>query len=68
MRECAVPFPAVQPHPRKERLFSLPHTNKLGVTLDIARPEVRDLERLVAQANVLINNVAPLEMDRSIEF
>jgi CoA:oxalate CoA-transferase len=59
------PFPGRQPHPEKSGLFLYLNTNKLGVTLDIARPEGFEiLERLVAQADVLIHNVAPLEMDR----
>jgi crotonobetainyl-CoA:carnitine CoA-transferase CaiB-like acyl-CoA transferase len=59
------PFPGHQPHPEKSGLFLYLNTNKLGVTLDIARPEGFEiLEKLVAQADVLIHNVAPLEMDR----
>jgi CoA:oxalate CoA-transferase len=59
------PFPGHQPHPEKSGLFLYLNTNKLGVTLDIARPEGFEiLEKLVAQADVLIHNIAPLEMDR----
>jgi crotonobetainyl-CoA:carnitine CoA-transferase CaiB-like acyl-CoA transferase len=59
------PFPGGQPHPEKSGLFLYLNTNKLGVTLDIARPEGFDLlEKLVAQADVLIHNVTPPEMDR----
>jgi len=59
------PFPGGQPHPEKSGLFLYLNTNKLGVTLDIARPEGFEiLEKLVAQADVLIHNVPPLEMDR----
>jgi crotonobetainyl-CoA:carnitine CoA-transferase CaiB-like acyl-CoA transferase len=59
------PFPGGQPHPEKSGLFLYLNTNKLGVTLDIARPEgFAILEKLIAQADVLIHNVAPLEMDR----
>ncbi len=59
------PFPGGQPHPEKSGLFLYLNTNKLGVTLDIARPEGFNLlEKLVAQADVLIHNVTPPEMDR----
>ena len=59
------PFPGGQSHPEKSGLFLYLNTNKLGVTLDIARPEgFAILEKLVAQADVLIHNVAPPEMDR----
>src|ERR1700677_845035 len=59
------PFPGGQPHPEKSGLFLYLNSNKLGVTLDIARPEGFDLlEKLVAQADVLIHNVWPPDMDR----
>ncbi|MGH7933170.1 MAG: CaiB/BaiF CoA transferase family protein [Candidatus Binataceae bacterium] len=59
------PFPGGAPHPEKSGLFLYLNTNKLGVTLDIARPEGFDLlEKLVAQADVLVHNVAPSEMER----
>src|ERR1700687_4335080 len=60
------PFPGHQPHPEKSGLFLYLNTNKLGVTLDIARPEGFEiLEKLVAQADVLIHNVWPPAMDRA---
>jgi crotonobetainyl-CoA:carnitine CoA-transferase CaiB-like acyl-CoA transferase len=60
------PFPGGQSHPEKSGLFLYLNTNKLGVTLDIARPEGFEiLEKLVAQADVLIHNVWPPEMDRA---
>jgi crotonobetainyl-CoA:carnitine CoA-transferase CaiB-like acyl-CoA transferase len=60
------PFPGGTPHPEKSGLFLYLNANKLGVTLDIARPEgFAILERLVADADVLIHNVAPPEMDRA---
>ncbi len=63
-RTCG-PFPGGTPHPKKSGLFLYLNTNKRGVTLDIARPEGFELlEKLVAQADVLIHNVVPPEMDR----
>ncbi|MBE3604184.1 CoA transferase, partial [bacterium] len=59
------PFPGGTPHPEKSGLFLYLNANKLGITLDIARPEGMELlERLVAEADVLIHNVWPPEMDR----
>lgn len=59
------PFPGGQTHPEKSGLYLYLNTNKLGVTLDVSRPEGFDLlERLVADADVLIHNVAPSDMDR----
>ena len=59
------PFPADSPHPEKSGLFLYLNTNKLGVTLDVARPEgFAILEKLAATADVLVHNVAPPEMDR----
>ena len=59
------PFPGDRPHPEKSGLFLYLNTNKLGVTIDIARPEgFALLEQLVAQADVLMHNVWPPEMDR----
>src|ERR1700689_5116177 len=59
------PFPGGTAHPEKSGLYLYLNTNKLGVTLDIARPEGFSLlERLVADADVLVHNVAPPEMDR----
>ena len=59
------PFPGGTPHPEKSGLFLYLNANKYGVTLDIARPEGMELlEKLAAQADVLIHNVAPPDMDR----
>jgi crotonobetainyl-CoA:carnitine CoA-transferase CaiB-like acyl-CoA transferase len=59
------PFPKDEAHPEKSGLFLYLNTNKKGITLDIAKPEgMRILERLAADADVLIHNVAPPEMDR----
>ena len=59
------PFPGGTAHPEKSGLFLYLNTNKLGVTLDVSRPEGFELlERLAADADVLIHNVAPSDMDR----
>jgi crotonobetainyl-CoA:carnitine CoA-transferase CaiB-like acyl-CoA transferase len=59
------PFPGGTPHPEKSGLFLYLNTNKLGVTLDIAMPEGFEiLEKLLADADLLIHNVAPPDMDR----
>jgi crotonobetainyl-CoA:carnitine CoA-transferase CaiB-like acyl-CoA transferase len=59
------PFPGGQSHPEKSGLFLYLNTNKLGVTLDLARPEGFELlEQIVAQADVLVHNVWPPDMDR----
>jgi crotonobetainyl-CoA:carnitine CoA-transferase CaiB-like acyl-CoA transferase len=59
------PFPGNAPHPEKSGLFLYLNANKYGVTLDLARPEGMELlERLVADADVLIHNVTPPDMDR----
>ena len=59
------PFPGGTAHPEKSGLFLYLNTNKLGVTLDVSRPEGFELlERLAADADVLIHNVAPPDMDR----
>jgi crotonobetainyl-CoA:carnitine CoA-transferase CaiB-like acyl-CoA transferase len=60
------PFPGHTPHPEKSGLFLYLNANKYGVTLDIAKPEGMSLlERLVEQADVLIHNVWPPDMDRA---
>ena len=59
------PFPGDVPHPEKSGLFLYLNTNKRGVTLDITQPDGFEiLERLVADADILIHNVTPPEMDR----
>jgi len=59
------PFPGGQPHPDKSGLFLYLNANKYGVTLDIAQAEGFELlEALAAQADVLIHNIPPPEMDR----
>jgi crotonobetainyl-CoA:carnitine CoA-transferase CaiB-like acyl-CoA transferase len=60
------PFPGNTPHPEKSGLFIYLNTNKYGVTLDITKPDgMALLERLVEQADVLIHNVWPPEMNRA---
>jgi crotonobetainyl-CoA:carnitine CoA-transferase CaiB-like acyl-CoA transferase len=59
------PFPGGQAHAEKSGLFLYLNTNKLGITLDVSRPEGFELlERLTADADVLIHNVEPSDMDR----
>ena len=59
------PFPGGTAHPEKSGLFLYLNTNKLGVTLDIVASRGFELlERLVADADVLIHNVPPPDMDR----
>jgi CoA:oxalate CoA-transferase len=59
------PFPGDTPHPEKSGLFLYLNTNKKGVTLDIAQGEGFELlEKLVADADILIHNVSPPDMDR----
>ncbi len=60
------PFPNNQPNPEKSGLFLYLNTNKLGVTLDIFQPQGMELlEKLAADADVLIHNVSPPDMDRA---
>jgi crotonobetainyl-CoA:carnitine CoA-transferase CaiB-like acyl-CoA transferase len=60
------PFPGGIPHPEKSGLFLYLNSNKLGVTLDLARPEGMALiERLAAEADVLVHSFAPPVMDRA---
>ncbi|MGO9264284.1 MAG: CaiB/BaiF CoA transferase family protein [Candidatus Binataceae bacterium] len=59
------PFPGDVPHPEKSGLFLYLNANKLGVTLDLAQPAGMELlEKLAADADVLIHNVAASDMDR----
>ena len=54
------PFPGDVPDPEKSGLFAYLNTNKRGVVLDMTRPEGRlALERLVAGADLLIENFHP---------
>ena len=59
------PFPKDEAHPEKSGLFLYLNTNKKGITLDIAQPEGMELlEKLAADADILVHNVAPPDMDR----
>jgi len=54
------PFPEDRPHPEKSALFLYLNANKKGVTLDLDEEEDRRrFERLVAWADLLIDNHAP---------
>ena len=54
------PFPNDAPDPEKSGLFAFLNTNKRGVTLDLERPAGRAaLERLVANADLLVENFLP---------
>jgi crotonobetainyl-CoA:carnitine CoA-transferase CaiB-like acyl-CoA transferase len=58
------PFPADVPHPERSGLFLYMNTNKRGVTLDVGTPTGRELFlRLVAWADVVIENLGPGRMD-----
>jgi len=60
------PFPGHTPHPEKSGLFLYLNTNKKGVTLDVAKPEGFEIfERLIADADILIHNFVPAEMERT---
>jgi crotonobetainyl-CoA:carnitine CoA-transferase CaiB-like acyl-CoA transferase len=59
------PYPGGTPHTEKSGLFLYLNANKYGITLDLARPEGMELlDKLVAQADVLVHNVAPPDIDR----
>jgi crotonobetainyl-CoA:carnitine CoA-transferase CaiB-like acyl-CoA transferase len=55
------PFPQGVPDPEQSGLFLALNTNKRGVTLNL--PEAQDsLRRLVAWADVVVHNYAPVQM------
>lgn len=59
------PFPSDVPHPERSGLYLYLNTSKLGVTLDMETPTGRDLlRRLLAQADVLVTNYRPRDMER----
>ena len=58
------PFPNNQPDPEKSGLFIYLNANKRGVTLDLATPKDREaLNALLANADLLVHNVAPAQRD-----
>ncbi len=58
-------LPWNRPHPEKSGLFLYLNAQHNGVTLDISKPDgMALLEGLVAQADVLVHNVWPPDMDR----
>ncbi len=57
------PFPGDQPHPERSGLFHFLNTNKQGITLDVSTSAGCDLLlRLIARADVLIENNPPTQM------
>src|SRR5262249_28146308 len=62
------PFPAGKQDREASGLFLYLNTNKRGVTVDTAR-DPRELERLVAWADILIHNFPPRRMaERGIDY
>lgn len=58
------PFPGDEPHPERSALFLYLNTNKLGVTLDINKPEGAALFReLVKDADILVETQSPGFLD-----
>ena len=58
------PFPSDQPHLEKSGLFLFLNASKLGVTLDVTRPQGRDLLRgLLRHADVFVENHPSSKMD-----
>src|ERR687891_804979 len=58
------PFPGDEPHPERSALFLYLNTNKLGITLDISKPEGAALFRELAKdADVLIESQMPGFLD-----
>src|ERR1700690_1101948 len=56
------PFPRRGPDPEKSGLFLCVNTNKLGISLDVSRPEGFEiLEQLLGRSGVLIHNALPPE-------
>jgi crotonobetainyl-CoA:carnitine CoA-transferase CaiB-like acyl-CoA transferase len=57
------PFPGGVAHPEKSGLFLYLNTNKRGITLDLRSARGREvLDRLVADADLLVHEVHPTEM------
>src|SRR5262249_7136555 len=59
------PFPRDLPHPEHSGLFQYLNTNKLGVTLNLSDVAgQRIFHRLVAMADILIENYSAVERGR----
>ena len=59
------PFAGDDPHPEKSLPFLYLNTNKRAITLDVASATGRRiLERLVGEADILVENYAPAESER----
>ena len=59
------PFPQDDPHPERSGLYVYLNAKKRGVTLDLASATGRALfARLLAEADVLVENVAPADSTR----
>src|SRR5262249_2369321 len=57
------PFAGGVPHPETSGLFIYLNANKRGIVLDLRRPESREaLDRLVAEADLLLHDVHPADM------
>ena len=59
------PFSNDQPHPERSGLFLYLNSNKQGVTLNLETPTGQEiLAGLLAQSDVFVHNLHPLEIDR----
>ncbi|MBN1615166.1 MAG: CoA transferase [Deltaproteobacteria bacterium] len=59
------PFLGDVPHPEKSVIFCYVNSNKLSVTLDIEKPEGREIfKRLAGEADILIKEGLPEEFER----
>ena len=59
------PFLNDQPHPERSGLFLYLNSNKQGVTLNLETPTGKEiLAGLLAQSDIFVHNLHPLDMDR----
>jgi crotonobetainyl-CoA:carnitine CoA-transferase CaiB-like acyl-CoA transferase len=59
------PFPGDEPHRERSGLFLYLNTNKLGVTLDLSKPQGEELFRaLLKAADILVETQTPGFLDR----
>ena len=59
------PFLNDQPHPERSGVFLYLNSNKQGVTLNLETPTGKEiLAGLLAQSDVFVHNLHPLDMDR----